>query len=327
MWWVAVAWGSECEGLEPRLACACEEQRVRSVNGSLAGASTGVHKLTEPAWRSAAASTCAWVDAFGTTDDDDRCVQTTTCVRLLAEDRLATVSASAPGARAADLLRVTGRRCPEGDKGCATDARTAEEERLAAVVSALQRLRLAPVDAQRDWHVYRDGSCDAEAVSGEEDKVPWARAACGAVLAARRADVLAALGALHDPAAAAAIEEARWRAAYGRLRPRSRPWEDWLEEVRGDAEIRGLIREMVEARVDGALFPPLVSTHGFGKCVDPTALSCIEAVRAEVRALREETPETRAEAAWREAWCGHRETVGERVACDAEVDFIVAAAH
>ena len=104
------------------------------------------------------------------------------------------------------------------------------------------------------------------------------------MLAARRIDVLATLGAFHDPRAAAAIEEARWREAYTHLRPRQRPWEDWLEAVGDDAAIRRLVREAVEARVDGALFPPLVSTHSWARCVDPTALSCIEAVHAETKA-------------------------------------------
>lgn len=335
MWWVAVAWGSECEGLEPKLACACEEQRVRMVNGTLATAGAGaVRRLSESAWRSSAESTCAWVEGFGATDDTgiDRCVRTTTCVRLVAEDRLVTVSSSSPGARAADLQRVTGRTCAEGDKACATDARTAEEERLAAVVEALDRRDLAPVQAQRDWHVYRDGSCDAEAVSGDEDKIGWARAACGAVLAARRTELLATLAAFHDPEVAAAVEDARWRAAFARLRPRSHPWEDWLRAAGDPPAIRALVREAVEARVDGALFPPLVSSQTWARCVSPTAPGCVEAVHAETRArleaLRPTIPEpwADAEADWRDGWCGSRAAGGPREACEAEVDLIVSAA-
>lgn len=328
MWWVAIAGAAECEGLDPKLPCACEQQRAQQVGAALASAGSGTaRRLSEAAWKRSAQSTCAWVERFAPAGG----CATTTCVRQVTEDRLATVSSTAPGARAADLQRVTGRTCAEGDKSCATAARTAEEERLVAVVEALAHLGLPAVDAQRDWHVYRDGACDAEAVAGAPDGGAWTRAACGAVLAARRTDVLATLASLRDPETASLIDDVRWKTAYGGLRPRTHPWADWLRAEGDDPSARALIREAVEARVDGALFPPLVSTESWSRCTDPSALACIREVHRETRAqldlLRTSgaAPESPEETAWRRGWCGDRPDDATREACEAEIDWIVAA--
>ncbi|MEZ4235851.1 MAG: hypothetical protein R3F59_06750, partial [Myxococcota bacterium] len=159
--------------------------------------------------------------------------------------------------------------------------------------------------------------CDAEAVAaGAQGDA--SRAACGAVLAARRAELLAALVQAADPALAAALAEARYEAAAHALGRRRAPLQRWREAHPAALE---LLRQAAEARADGAWFPPLVATDAFQACTAPDA-ACWRTVRAALGPRPADPPDL---AAWRSTWCA--DLPADRAeACEAEVDLIAAGA-
>lgn len=302
-------------------------------------------RQTGPAWRAVATATCAWARALPLAGAG-ACDVTAYCATRSTEDRLAMLASPSPAARAADLLRTTGRWCPpEGDVGCAEIAREREEERLAAVVDAVARSDGGVRAAQRVWFAYRDAACDAEGLMAG-DGLAWSRAACGAALAARRTELLADLvGAAADRELVERIGKERLSTAARDVRPRGRAWEDWLRLVTsalapddGADRVRGLVRELVEARADGAVFPPLVSTGAFERCAPPFVgepygdAACWLTLRTETEARRDGAvdraaerytrPAEAAEAAWRSDWCAGAPTE----ACASGIDWVVSVA-
>jgi hypothetical protein len=220
--------------------------------------------------------------------------------------------------------RDTGGRGPE----CADRARAAEEQRLRVVVEALDGRGLDPRDPHRYWLAYRDLACEAEAQPSPDPG--FTRDACSAVLAHRRAEELVELLAASSPADLEPVAEARLRAA-DREAGGSRAWHRWTDQVatpgaEAVAPVREQVREALEARADGALYPPLLATRAWGRCAEPGSEACLAEVRAETRAQRDAVAppleDERLERRWRRRWCGRADP-----ACEATIDLLVRDAH
>jgi hypothetical protein len=321
--WAVAALAADCD-------CACQEARARSASRAVeALEGSGGGGASAGSWRTTAAATCAWAESIAR-DPVETCLPTASCVRMLAETRLATLSAVSPAARAADLAHLTGRfDCrPDAGAACAIDARRAEEQRLFALVRALTELRLDPHDAQRYWLGYRDGACVDESRDPVDDQA-WAQAACEAVRTHRRVELLAGLASVAAPAERDTIERARLDEAARELPGHGRPWNRWLARVDQVEPARVATRRAIEARADHALFPPLLETRAWSSCATPGSAECLAAVRAETRARRdrvapplEAEPEERS---WRARWCG-RGSDQDAVACQAALDLVVESA-
>jgi uncharacterized protein YecT (DUF1311 family) len=324
MWFAILAHASECEEL-----ATSDSQRIRLLQAALTEADPGPWRSTEQPWRSTMTSTCEWADTLA-----PGCTRAPTCVLLHGQDRLATISTAAPQARTLELARLTGRWdcAPEQGRACATQAQEAEDARLMAVVAALSEAG-APVQlAQRAWFSYRDSGCEAEASVLPPERADWSRAACAAILAHRRTELLSALAST-DPSVGPLVEGARFQEAERRARPRA--WQRWLEEVeeRSGAprpELIGLLREVLEARADGAALPALTQTEAYARCEGQDLTACAAAIRAETGARREvEVGATgvsqgwlRAEQSWRGRWCGTLQPPQADL-CQSAIDWIV----
>src|SRR5262249_47291229 len=148
------------------------------------------------------------------------------------------------------------------------------------------------------------------------------QASCEAVRTVRRAEVLAGLATVADPAVADPLSRARLEHAARALHPAGRAWSRWLTE-RGDApELRDRVREAVEARTDGAIDPAVLDTRAWSACTAPGSADCWAAVSAETHAARNAfAPPLATEAAereWRDRWCHHGEDA-DRAACEASI--------
>jgi uncharacterized protein YecT (DUF1311 family) len=248
-------------------------------------------------------------------------------------DRLATISTTAPQARALELARLTGRWdcAPSQGRACATEAQEAEDARLMTVVTALADAGASVQLAQRQWFSYRDSGCEAEASVLPAEQADWSRAACAAILAHRRTELLSALAST-DASVGPLVEGARLEAAERAARG-GRLWQRWLEEAQGDppsAELLAGMREVLEARADRAALPALAQTDAYERCEDKASAECIAAIRAETGARREvevgavgvSEEWQRAERSWRARWCDPLEPLQADL-CHASIDWLV----
>lgn len=308
--WAGAALASPCPGPDDA-RCSCEQARTREVAEALDGwERSPIGEATRGQWVQVAEATCNWAAGLSATPS---CVPTATCVRALTESRLGSLATTTPAARARDLARWTGRvDCvPAAGPACALEARGVEFDRLNRLVDALERYGWSPREAQRHWLAYRDAACEAEA-EGSPDPA-WSRAACEVVLTVRRADILTELVDAVGPELSAQVADAR--APLGRVERR------WLRSVGDGPAARNAVREALEARADGAVYPPVLDTHAAAGCsLDDDA--CVDAIAVEAAAARSGLPVDARERALRRHWCAPDEPV-----CAATVDLVVGAAR
>lgn len=311
--------------------CGASFESTRSLSSTISEIDPGPWRSTEASWRAVVEATCGWADQLVVAPG---CPIAVSCVRLHGEDRLATLSAASPSARAIELARTTGRQScsPSSEDGCAEEARRTEDARLKVVVSALAVPGSPLVEAQRQWFSYRDTGCEAEAQLALTSS-GWARDACAAVLSRRRVEVLSALASA-DPSVSLQVSAARMRAAEDALRG-GHPWRSWLAQVAPapDGPLLALLTELLEARADGAGAPSLGETSAAARCADQRSAECASAIRAETRAERDvevgasslPPASLRSERIWRQRWCGSLQGK-EADLCEAGIDQVVTAA-